>query len=307
MELWHNLLLRLYSSQSYPADWAFLLRFCKTVSLDAEDTAFAAAIWDMNDRVGASQLTLTSSVGLAFSDYFGVAREQRTLELYLKLLNEMQKQSKLSRAALSHTAHTGLAVFELASMLDAYNNSTLHVDSATNILSARRNELGWRRFQKFACHMSEVIHPTAKSQGKTAMSLYQLAKKALGMKCSYRPAHIARLAAVVWGGQYPKFINDLFQVNEDLLRVCESYFPLSLAAVVACQCQKVPRTKEVFNFLSAVADDRVGFLMQAASLSAEEARFVKRYFYFGPNRIEKSTTKSGLFKKAWRKYRAPLS
>ena len=102
VENWHDLFLRLYSRNSYPADWAFLLRFCETANLDAEDIAFAAAIWDMNDRVGASELTPSSCVGLAFSSYFGTAREQRTLEKYLKLITEMQDHSRKCRAALVH-------------------------------------------------------------------------------------------------------------------------------------------------------------------------------------------------------------
>ena len=197
-------------------------------------------------------------------------------------------------------------MFELASMMDARNNSTINVESVSNILSARKNELGWHRFQKFSNHMAEVLHPSAKSEGKTAISVYLNAKKALAISCPYRPAHIARLAAVLWGREYPKFINSLFEVNRDLLLMFESNLPRSLAAVAACQCDKVPRTKEVYAFLSGVADDRVGFLKCAASLSSDEAKFLERYFYFGPNRMEKSTTKTRLFKKAWKLYRAPV-
>ena len=213
--------------------------------------------------------------------------------------------SRQYRKTIGSTSEaSGLVVLEIAAMLDARNNSTINVNSISNVLAARLNEEGWKRFKQFASCISEVISPTAISIGEAPISLYRKARLALGMKSSYRPLHIARVLAVLLGN-YPEFLNKLFGVDETLLQVFEARLPVRLAAVAACQCDKVPRTASVYAFLSAVADDRLGFLQLAAGLSSAEIDFCRHYFYFGPNRIVESTTPTGLFKNAFATYRLP--
>ena len=76
-----------------------------------------------------------------------------------------------------------------------------------------------------------------------------------------------------------------------------------LAAVAACQCAKVPRTRDNFTFLATVAQDRAGFLQVAAKLSEEETIQVRTTLHFGPARFIASTSKTGLLSRAYKKYR----
>ena len=295
----------MYPADLNPADWAFIICHCENAGLDAEDTAFMAAIDDMTDRVGMCQLTSNSVVSNAYSSYFGTPKLQRTYSQFKMLVECILANSRQYRKTIGSTSEaSGLVVLEIAAMLDARNNSTINVNSISNVLAARLNEEGWKRFKQFASCISEVISPTAISKGEAPISLYTKARLALGMKSSYRPLHIARVLAVLLGN-YPEFLNKLFGVDETLLQVFEARLPVRLAAVAACQCDKVPRTASVYAFLSAVADDRLGFLPLAAGLSSAEIDFCRHYFYFGPNRIVESTTPTGLFKNAFATYRLP--
>ena len=295
----------MYPADLNPADWAFIICHCENAGLDAEDTAFMAAIDDMTDRVGMCLLTSNSVVSNAYSSYFGTPKLQRTYSQFKMLVECILANSRQYRKTIGSTSEaSGLVVLEIAAMLDAGNNSTINVNSISNVLAARLNEEGWKRFKQFASCISEVISPTAISIGEAPISLYRKARLALGMKSSYRPLHIARVLAVLLGN-YPEFLNKLFGVDETLLQVFEARLPVRLAAVAACQCDKVPRTASVYAFLSAVADDRLGFLQLAAGLSSAEIDFCRHYFYFGPNRIVESTTPTGLFKNAFAKYRLP--
>ena len=295
----------MYPADLNPADWAFIICHCENAGLDAEDTAFMAAIDDMTDRVGMCLLTSNSVVSNAYSSYFGTPKLQRTYSQFKMLVECILANSRQYRKTIGSTSEaSGLVVLEIAAMLDAGNNSTINVNSISNVLAARLNEEGWKRFKQFASCISEVISPTAISIGEAPISLYRKARLALGMKSSYRPLHIARVLAVLLGN-YPEFLNKLFGVDETLLQVFEARLPVRLAAVAACQCDKVPRTASVYAFLSAVADDRLGFLQLAAGLSSAEIDFCRHYFYFGPNRIVESTTPTGLFKNAFATYRLP--
>ena len=295
----------MYPADLNPADWAFIICHCENAGLDAEDTAFMAAIDDMTDRVGMCLLTSNSVVSNAYSSYFGTPKLQRTYSQFKMLVECILANSRQYRKTIGSTSKaSGLVVLEIAAMLDARNNSTINVNSISNVLAARLNEEGWKRFKQFASCISEVISPTAISIGEAPISLYRKARLALGMKSSYRPLHIARVLAVLLGN-YPEFLNKLFGVDETLLQVFEARLPVRLAAVAACQCDKVPRTASVYAFLSAVADDRLGFLQLAAGLSSAEIDFCRHYFYFGPNRIVESTTPTGLFKNAFATYRLP--
>ena len=295
----------MYPADLNPADWAFIICHCENAGLDAEDTAFMAAIDDMTDRVGMCLLTSNSVVSNAYSSYFGTPKLQRTYSQFKMLVECILANSRQYRKTIGSTSEaSGLVVLEIAAMLDARNNSTINVNSISNVLAARLNEEGWKRFKQFASCISEVISPTAISIGEAPISLYRKARLALGMKSSYRPLHIARVLAVLLGN-YPEFLNKLFGVDETILQVFEARLPVRLAAVAACQCDKVPRTASVYAFLSAVADDRLGFLQLAAGLSSAEIDFCKHYFYFGPNRIVESTTPTGLFENAFAKHRLP--
>ena len=295
----------MYPADLNPADWAFIICHCENAGLDAEDTAFMAAIDDMTDRVGMCLLTSNSVVSNAYSSYFGTPKLQRTYSQFKMLVECILANSRQYRKTIGSTSEaSGLVVLEIAAMLDARNNSTINVNSISNVLAARLNEEGWKRFKQFASCISEVISPTAISIGEAPISLYRKARLALGMKSSYRPLHIARVLAVLLGN-YPEFLNKLFGVDETLLQVFEARLPVRLAAVAACQCDKVPRTASVYAFLSAVADDRLGFLQLAAGLSSAEIDFCRHYFYFGPNRIVESTTPTGLCKNAFATYRLP--
>ena len=295
----------MYPADLNPADWAFIICHCENAGLDAEDTAFMAAIDDMTDRVGMCLLTSNSVVSNAYSSYFGTPKLQRTYSQFKMLVECILANSRQYRKTIGSTSEaSGLVVLEIAAMLDARNNSTINVNSISNVLAARLNEEGWKRFKQFASCISEVISPTAISIGEAPISLYRKARLALGMKSSYRPLHIARVLAVLLGN-YPEFLNKLFGVDETLLQVFEARLPVRLAAVAACQCDKVPRTASVYAFLSAVADDRLGFLQLAAGLSSAEIDFCRHYFYFGPNRIVESTIPTGLFKNAFATYRLP--
>ena len=302
---WHDLFVRMYPADLNPADWAFIICHCKTAGLDTEDTAFMAAIDDMTDRVGMCLLTPDSVVSRAYSTYFETPKLQRTYSQFEMLVKSILANSRQYRKSFGSTSEaSGLVLLEIAAMLDARNNSTINVNSIKNLLATRLNMEGWKRFKQFASCISEVISPTAISKGEAPISLYQKARLALGMKSSYRPLHIARVLAVLMNN-YPEFLNNLFGVDEKLLQVFQTRLPLRLAAVAACQCAKVPRTASVYAFLSAVADDRLGFLQLAAGLSSAEIDFCKHYFYFGPNRIVESTTPTGLFKNAFATYRLP--
>ena len=265
----------MYPADLNPADWAFIICHCENAGLDAEDTAFMAAIDDMTDRVGMCLLTSNSVVSNAYSSYFGTPKLQRTYSQFKMLVQCILANSRQYRKTIGSTSEaSGLVVLEIAAMLDARNNSTINVNSISNVLAARLNEEGWKRFKQFASCISEVISPTAISIGEAPISLYRRARLALGMKSSYRPLHIARVLAVLLGN-YPEFLNKLFGVDETLLQVFEARLPVRLAAVAACQCDKVPRTASVYAFLSAVADDRLGFLQLAAGLSSAEIDFCR--------------------------------
>jgi len=83
-------------------------------------------------------------------------------------------------------------------------------------------------------------------------------------------------------------------------KIFSTYFiPLIPLASVSAQ---IPQKTDNFRFLSAVAQDHLGFLALAADLDQRERKVVQNLIYFGPARYLKSTSKSGLLRGAFAKY-----
>ena len=194
-----------------------------------------------------------------------------------------------------------MQLLEWCMLADALNNTKLGGNSADNLLMSHSNGGSWENFK--SCAMEFALAAGCTDHTQEYVHFERGAKK-LGIKSKnmYRPLHMYRLFCVLVN-KTDSGVDGWFNVNSELRSEFKKRLPPFLAAVAACQCAKVPRTRDNFTFLATVAQDRAGFLQVAASLSEEETIQVRTTLHFGPARFIASTSKKGLLSRAYKKYK----
>jgi hypothetical protein len=183
-------------------------------------------------------------------------------------------------------------------LADACNQSTLSGTSASNLLLKHCHKSSWRNFLLCASSFSAAAKSTDETEER---SHFDKGAKALGIASKYCPPHIYRLVCYLLN-KINSGVDGWFDVNKLMQTAFKSLLPPFLAAVATCQCQRIPQTADNFRFLSAVAQDRLGFLELAAGLDKKEKHEIQNLIHFGPARYLKSTSKSGLLRRAFAKY-----
>jgi hypothetical protein len=310
MEEWVRMLSEFYPSDSVPADWFWPRETLKLhfPELDMVDIAFFCIVADLSDRfVDAISPMKNHAVLAAYKQYFDKPIQSRRLAEFETLVSAILTASRTFRSSNPQGTiydHGGMHLLEWCMLADALNNSKLGGDSADNILMSHSNEGSWKNFK--ACAVEFELAAKCTDQ-KLEYNHFKKGAKELGIKSKnmYRPLHIYRLYCFLVNKK-DSGVNDWFKVNSALRCAFKERLSPFLAAVAACQCAKVPRTRDNFTFLNKVAQDRAGFLQVAANLTEEEKIQVRTLLHFGPARFVVSTTKKGLLSRAYKKYRQQI-
>lgn len=310
MAEWVQMLSEFYPANSIPADWDWPKATLKAhfPQLDLVDTALFCIFADLSDRfTDAISPMKNLSVLAAYKAYFDKPSLIRGLVEFETLVKAIVNASKEFRS--KHPTETmrsceGMLLLEWCMLADALNNSKLGGNSTANILMCHSNEKSWKNFKSCAAKFALAAECTDHTQ---EFQHFLKGADILGIisKNRYRPLHMYRLFCFVIdktdGG-----VDGWFNVNNELRSAFKKRLPHFLAAVAACQCAKVPRTRSNFTFLTAVAEDRAGFLKVAANLTEEETIQVKTLLHFGPARFIQSTSAAGLLSRAFCKYRQAI-
>ncbi len=290
-----------YPVGAEPADWFWPRETLKTFlpHIDSEDIALFCILSDLSDRLTSAVSPLQNeTIRLAYKKYFGLSRDRRKYCDYKTLVNSIINESKKYRKTINKKKLRGILALEWCMLADACNQSTLSGTSASNLLLRHSRKSSWRNFLLCASNFSTAAKSTDETQERLH---FNIGAKALGIASKYRPAHIYRLYCYLLS-KINSGVDGWFGVNELMQTAFKSRLPPFLAAVATCQCQRIPQTADNFRFLSAVAQDRVGFLELAADLDKKEKKVVQNLIHFGPARYLKSTSKSGLLRRAFAKY-----
>ena len=296
-----------YPVDSVPADWFWPRETLKLhfPELDMVDIALFCIFADLSDRfVDAISPMKNHAVLAAYKQYFDKPIQSRRLVEFETLVSAIVTASRTFRSSYPDSNfydHGGIHLLEWCMLADAFNNTKLGGDSATNILMSRSNERSWKNFQACAVEFDLAAKCTDQKQ---EYNHFKRGAKELGIKSKnmYRPLHIYRLYCFLVN-KTDSGVDDWFKVDSELRSAFKERLSPFLAAVAACQCAEVPRTRDNFTFLSNVAQDRAGFLQIAANLTEEEKIQVRTQLHFGPARFVLSTTKTGLLSRAYKKYR----
>lgn len=298
---WIHLFCKFYPVGAVPADWHWPRETLKQFlpDIDSEDIALFCILCDLSDRLTSAVSPLqNNTVRLAYEKYFGLSRDLRTYGDYKKLVHSIINESKKYRKTINKKKMHGILVLQWCMLADACNQSTLSGTSASNLLLKHCSESSWCNFLLCASSFSTA----AKSTDETEERLhFDKGAKALGIDSEYRPLHIYRLLCYLLN-KINSGVDGWFGVNKLMQAAFKNRLPPFLAAVATCQCQRIPQTADNFRFLSEVAQDRLGFLELAAGLDQKEKKVVQDLIYFGPARYLKSTSKSGLLRRAFAKY-----
>lgn len=308
---WVEMLSGFYPSDSIPADWTWpkKTREAHFPELDMIDLALFCIIADLSDRfVDAISPMKNHAVLAAYKAYFDKPRHTRRLVEFGTLATAIVNASREFR--IKHTEETirssgGIHLLEWCMLADALNNTKLGGNSAANLLKNHSNGESWENFKSCAVEFALAAACTDHAQEKVH---FKRAAKKLGIKSKnmYRPLHMYRLFCVLID-KTDSGVDGWFNVNSEMRSEFKKRLPPFLAAVAACQCEKIPRTRSNFMFLKKVGQDRVGFLRVAANLTEEETIQVKTLIHFGPARFIQSTSTTGLLFRAFEKYRSPSS
>lgn len=284
-----------------PADWHWPRETLKQFlpDIDSEDIALFCILCDLSDRLTSAVSPLQNkTVRLAYEKYFGLSRDRRTYCDYKTLVNSIINESKKYREQINTKNMSGILVLQWCMLSDACNHSKLSGTSASNLLLNHSCESSWRKFLLCASNFCTAAKSTDETQERLH---FDKGAEALGIDSEYRPPHIYRLLCYILK-KINSGVDGWFGVNKLMQTAFKHLLPPFLAAVATCQCQRIPQTADNFRFLSAVAQDRLGFLELAADLDKKEKHEVQNLIHFGPARYLKSTSKSGLLRRAFAKY-----
>ena len=237
--------------------------------LDKKDTGLFCIVADLSDRfTDAISPMKNHDVLAAYTAYFRISRRNRKFADYQTLVQAIVTASRDYRILHPKKTLRGMPVLEWCMLSDALNQSKLGGDSDANLLMSHCNRQSWKNFQSCA---SEFALATTSADQKQEYVHFRRGAKNLGIKSRkfYRPLHIYRLLSYLVN-KTDSGVDGWFDVDKQLRTAFKACLPPFLAAVAACQCSKVPRTRDNFAFLTAVAQDRVGFLQVAAELTKEE-------------------------------------
>jgi hypothetical protein len=298
---WIRLFCKFYPVGAIPADWYWPRETWKEFLhwIDSEDIALFCILSDLSDRLTSAISPLQNkTIRLAYEKYFLLTRSRRTYNDYKTLVDSIINESKKYREQIDKKKLRGILLLEWCMLADANNQTKLSGRSPTNLLLTHSCESSWRQFLLCASNFSNAAKSTDETQERHH---FDEGAKALGIDSEYRPPHIYRLLCYILN-KINSGVDGWFDVNKLMQTAFKSLLPPFLAAVATCQCQKIPQTADNFRFLSAVAQDRLGFLELAADLDKEEKLVVQNLIHFGPARYLKSTSTSGMLRRAFAKY-----